>query len=463
MRVSIENIGVIRYAEFEVGDLTVICGTNNTGKTYATYALYGFLDYFQNELYDDLDSVLDLDKGVIRKLFDEGAVSIDLQKYYDNADSILQTISHSYTSSLSRIFAADKRRFEESKFKVTRRDGVTTLHNHYSQKISDLISVEKESGSAVLTVTRLVEKEKMRYPEDIFLLLIIHIILQIIFAPHIPRAFISSVERTGASIFKQELLITRNRLLEKMGNAKKESDLREIFLKSYSRYPLPVSNNIKYIQELDTITTDESYIATDHPEILEMMAEIIGGRCSLDKEGDVNYTPNKGRSTKLKMVESSSIIRALVNIEYYLRYTAQKDDLLIVDEPELNLHPENQRKMARLFAMLVNAGIRVMITTHSDYILREFNNLILLAQDSERIRKIQKQYGYSELELLNAEGVRAYVAEKSLVLVPGHSRKTSVNTLTPTDVTPESGINMDVFDHVINEMNAIYDQIIWGE
>ena len=49
MRVSMENIGIIRYAEFEVGDLTLICGTNNTGKTYATYALYGFLNYFQKE------------------------------------------------------------------------------------------------------------------------------------------------------------------------------------------------------------------------------------------------------------------------------------------------------------------------------------------------------------------------------------------------------------------------------
>ena len=35
-------------AEFEVGDLTLICGENNTGKTYATYSLYGYLDYIRN-------------------------------------------------------------------------------------------------------------------------------------------------------------------------------------------------------------------------------------------------------------------------------------------------------------------------------------------------------------------------------------------------------------------------------
>lgn len=34
-------------AEFEVGDLTIICGENNTGKTYATYSLYGYLDFMR--------------------------------------------------------------------------------------------------------------------------------------------------------------------------------------------------------------------------------------------------------------------------------------------------------------------------------------------------------------------------------------------------------------------------------
>ena len=50
----------------------------------------------------------------------------------------------------------------------------------------------------------------------------------------------------------------------------------------------------------------------------------------------------------------------------------------MVDEPELNLHPENQRRMARLFARLVNVGVKVFVTTHSDYIVKELNTLILL-------------------------------------------------------------------------------------
>ena len=44
MKVTLENLGVIKHAEFELGDLTLICGRNNTGKTYATHAVYGFFE-----------------------------------------------------------------------------------------------------------------------------------------------------------------------------------------------------------------------------------------------------------------------------------------------------------------------------------------------------------------------------------------------------------------------------------
>ena len=47
MKIHIKNIGVLDEAEFEVGDLTLICGENNTGKTYATYSLYGYLDFMR--------------------------------------------------------------------------------------------------------------------------------------------------------------------------------------------------------------------------------------------------------------------------------------------------------------------------------------------------------------------------------------------------------------------------------
>ena len=38
-----KNIGPVKDANLELGDLTIIAGRNNTGKTYVVYTLYGFL------------------------------------------------------------------------------------------------------------------------------------------------------------------------------------------------------------------------------------------------------------------------------------------------------------------------------------------------------------------------------------------------------------------------------------
>ncbi len=43
MKFVFKNLGPIDKAELELGDLTIIAGRNNTGKTYVAYTLYGFL------------------------------------------------------------------------------------------------------------------------------------------------------------------------------------------------------------------------------------------------------------------------------------------------------------------------------------------------------------------------------------------------------------------------------------
>ena len=50
MELSIKNLGPLKQAEFELGELTIICGHNNTGKTYATYAVFGFLSKWRRFL-----------------------------------------------------------------------------------------------------------------------------------------------------------------------------------------------------------------------------------------------------------------------------------------------------------------------------------------------------------------------------------------------------------------------------
>ncbi|WP_309727960.1 AAA family ATPase, partial [Chamaesiphon sp. OTE_75_metabat_556] len=76
MKVTLKNLGIFKQAEFTLGDLTIICGNNNTGKTYATYALFGFLHFWQesirldtpSDIKDDTKIDIDIDSSKIEEL-----------------------------------------------------------------------------------------------------------------------------------------------------------------------------------------------------------------------------------------------------------------------------------------------------------------------------------------------------------------------------------------------------------
>jgi len=50
MKFNLSNLGYLKRATIELGDLTIICGENNTGKTYINYAIYGFLESWKSQI-----------------------------------------------------------------------------------------------------------------------------------------------------------------------------------------------------------------------------------------------------------------------------------------------------------------------------------------------------------------------------------------------------------------------------
>ena len=122
--------------------------------------------------------------------------------------------------------------------------------------------------------------------------------------------------------------------------------------------------------------------------------------------------------------------------------------MLIIDEPELNLHPDNQRKMAGLLARLVNSGVKVLVTTHSDYLIRELNNRVMLNLDVENKEQIMKSAKMTDLDLLKPEKIKAYS------LKDDHQ----IHTVE----VDKYGINMEVFDNLIADANELADKIYYG-
>lgn len=461
MKVKIKNLGILKQAEFSLGDLTIICGGNNTGKTYATCALFGFLYTWRRLLTWPTFGL----KEKINQLLSDGVISLDLQEYVQQCESILTTGCQRYIQQIPEVFAANEERFKNVDFQIELNFDNIQFQNKYERKIStatwEIISISKPENDPYLSITLLTETEKINLPVHFLEDIIYDSIQDIIFSQFFPRPFIASAERTGAAIFRKELNFARNRLLEEIS---KNSNFnpRELLFNVSQDYALPVKKNVDFTRQIETIVKKTSFIAENHPSILEDFADIIGGQYMITSNDELYYIP-KGKKLRLSMDESSSAVRSLLDIGFYLRHEAQIGDLLIVDEPELNLHPENQRRIAKLFARLINIGIKVFITTHSDYIIKEINTLIMLNHNKPHLKQIAAEEGYRQEELLSADQVKVYIAEKALKMLKGQKRKTKFNTLTPAKIDHEMGIEARSFDTTIENMNRIQTAIIWGE
>lgn len=66
--------------------------------------------------------------------------------------------------------------------------------------------------------------------------------------------------------------------------------------------------------------------------------------------------------------------------------SAREDDLLLIENPEVHLHPAGQAAMGVFLAEVAAAGVQVLIETHSDHILngvrRAVKNGVLRPDDA---------------------------------------------------------------------------------
>ncbi len=91
------------------------------------------------------------------------------------------------------------------------------------------------------------------------------------------------------------------------------------------------------------------------------------------------YRPD-GWERDLPLMNASSMISELAPVVLYLRHVVESGDLLIIEEPESHLHPTMQVAFIRQLAAAVQAGIRIIITTHSEWVLEELANLVRLSE-----------------------------------------------------------------------------------
>jgi hypothetical protein len=461
MKIHLKNLGPLREAEFELSDLTIICGENNTGKTYATYALFGFLKFWR-EGYR-----MEIQRARLEELFREGSVQLNLTGLVERAQEIVTDSCRIYTKQLPIVFSAPEKRFSDSEFRVHLEPSETVVPTKpfdltMGAARNQLFTIRKEEGAPIVTITLLVAANSLKVPREVVERAIAEALQEILFGHIFPKPFIASAERTGAAIFRKELNFSKRKMLEELHKTE-EIDPFDLLFRLGNDYALPVESNVKFARSLESIGKRTSPLAKEHGAVLDEFSDIIGGRYEVTSNDELFFVQKRG-GVKLSLDESSSAVRSLLDLGFYLRHQAETGDILMIDEPELNLHPKNQRKVARLLAKLANIGIKIFVTTHSDYFAKEINTLLLLGRDGSHTRKVRKTEKYSENELLHVDQVRVYMAKQAKRLLEGFKRQTTCQTLVRAPVDLDNGgLDISTFDDTIDEINRIQDAILWGD
>lgn len=464
MKITLNNLGVFKHAEFSLADLTIICGKNNCGKTYATYALFGFIDFLQQGYRIQIP-----DNEVI-ELINNGSLNINIDASPEYINRKLKEACEEFKQFFPKIFSGQSSSFSDTSIEIQIDASEISTKQKYENKYKinqkDYLQIYKEINDNNLKVTYVSNSGNPMKNEASFRLflkdLIGDVLKDILFNDIFPQCFLSSTERTGAVMFKDELAFQKNSILRKV-MSKDEVDLRGILDIMYDiAYPLPIRRNVDFIRNLESVSKTESPLRKEHPEILKKFSEISGGSYKVQKDS-IYFVP-KGAS-KLTMNESASAVKSLLDIYFYLNHVARPGQLLIIDEPEMNLHPENQRKIARIIARLINVGIKVFVTTHSDYFVKELNTLLMfdnLKKNKEEIcDDLMKKYKYDAGELISINQIKVFISKKDSILLPGNLRKTKQQILAEAKIDERFGIQAKSFDDTINEMNNIQETIIF--
>lgn len=150
-----------------------------------------------------------------------------------------------------------------------------------------------------------------------------------------------------------------------------------------------------------------------HVNIMKILeTNIIDGKVDIDEEaGSIYYQPNhiyNPGPSAFPMHLCSSVITELTPLILFLKYYGYYENI-IMEEPEISLHPSLQQQLTRVFIKLVNSGKNVLITTHSDTIVQHINNMIKLnANEKERQKELMEKYKYDEDDIISEDKIRMY-------------------------------------------------------
>ena len=266
-----KNIGPVTDAELELGDLTIIAGRNNTGKTYLVYTLYGFLKTWRDWVARDYPELAlvrgssSLYKAIFDNLGEKRKIEIPVDREtLDRERRAVMNASSEWFSrkAIAQIFSAPADAFKHSSFQINPSNELSGNYDCISGT-DDSFSIRHDGGKTYIDVN--MSRDKGLDSSSLYANILV---------PEIDiDPFVVSAERFGISLFYKELDFTKNHLvdlLQKLRDDKNGSrDYPFVLIDAASsRYALPIKDNIAYTRRLsDTVQKKASSIRINFSKI----------------------------------------------------------------------------------------------------------------------------------------------------------------------------------------------------
>ena len=441
MKVSVRNLGVIKEAQIDLKPLTVFIGPNNAGKTWLAYTLagilgpYGLKEYTSAYINRNVLDIYPLLDETIKQVLDKGSAKIDLvrfadefvEAYFNNVAKFAPQWMNKFLGTVRVDFNQLEISFELEKTKshllgeishiVLQSDVAIGARNQGSS-----LTMRKKQGDNNLFILTSTEGQPSEaLPDEIISERIVRTIFRVIHEAYYPYVRIFPTERTAFlslfpySMLGQGLVELFSRLILRTDEKSRQEDS--------GAFETPITDFIYMIGLLfESSTSDREKELKNNAAIANYLQlaqllekQILGGNTDFstpepDTRREIHFQPTENVTLDLSV--ASSMVKELAPLVLYLRYLAQPGEWLIIDEPEMNLHPEAQAKLTEFLAMLVNAGLPVLITTHSPYIVDHLSNLMKAAESTEPEAIQDKFYLQNKDAFISKNDVSVYLVDE---------------------------------------------------
>ena len=399
-QVRIQNLGKLANATVRVGDLTVLAGVNNTGKSFFSRALYSVLSTMNENLvvsgfYGRL--------GLLLKPWGELSHLLGAELRLPHLDDMTHAIARMLNSA---IFVQERGVVSNNKplpgleqAVVETESAFALLKPELENWISEQDSSSPLSPNANILAQIAVGIHAMRQVSGMsqyeFSIEGLHQKLPEAFKGnfqvprlsnlegdngrgidvHIGDAASFTILPTGAIMAKG--IVGGLRFPQVIYLDSPAFWRAQIALKNARRIRMTVASNgreevdgvPKYFHDLeDMLDRGELSGEVAFPQVVEHVAESIGGKIVRDDSGKLLFREG-GETFSLSStatgVANLGILALLIE-----KKLVDKGTFLFIDEPESNLHPEWQVAMTEALWELAQGGVNVVIATHSVDILK---------------------------------------------------------------------------------------------